>query len=59
MQLEIEISAKGRQLEDHLIQYHVTMMYMGLPESRVAPASLEAKRQNHSVSYGIANFLVP
>ena len=47
MQLEIEISAKGRQLEDHLIRYHVTMLYMGLPESRVATASVEAKRQNH------------
>jgi len=47
MQLEIEISAKGRQLEDHLIQYHVTMLYMWLPESRAAIASLEAKRQKH------------
>jgi hypothetical protein len=47
MQLEIEISAKGHQLEDHLIQYHVTMLYVGLRESRVETASLEAKRQNH------------
>lgn len=53
MQLEIKISAKGRQLDDHLIRYHVTKLYTELPASRVATASVEGKRQNNKVSYGM------